>query len=157
MLPVIIKFVKYVEVCTVASFACMHVQFWYWTLCLYTKYTAVMTGSWDMAIEVRHIVYGQWLFLTDPSTRGKLTLPPRAQVDYRAACFCHRTLIDVGYVCSVCLSGELYLPFKSLKNICYINALNVCCSKSTSYVAKWLYAVIWVCFFLGLWSWSGSL
>ncbi|XP_025089262.1 general transcription factor IIH subunit 3-like isoform X2 [Pomacea canaliculata] len=100
--------------------------------------------------EAGLLQYLQWLFLTDPSTRGKLTLPPRAQVDYRAACFCHRTLIDVGYVCSVCLSGELYFPFKSLKSICYINALNVCCSKSTSYVAKWLYAVIWVCFFLGL-------
>ena len=47
----------------------------------------------------------QWLFLPDPTIRSKLTLPPRAQVDYRAACFCHRQLIDIGYVCSVCLSS----------------------------------------------------
>ena len=48
----------------------------------------------------------QWLFLPDPTIRSKLTLPPRAQVDYRAACFCHRQLIDIGYVCSVCLSSK---------------------------------------------------
>ena len=50
----------------------------------------------------------QWLFLPDPSIRSKLTLPPRAQVDYRAACFCHRQLIDIGYVCSVCLSSKCF-------------------------------------------------
>jgi transcription initiation factor TFIIH subunit 3 len=25
-------------------------------------------------------------------------------VDYRASCFCHKTIIDTGYICSVCLS-----------------------------------------------------
>lgn len=48
----------------------------------------------------------QWVFLPDPLVRDKLTLPPKDQVDYRAACFCHRNLIDVGYVCSVCLSSK---------------------------------------------------
>ena len=51
----------------------------------------------------------QWVFLPEPSTRKKLTLPPKVQVDYRAACFCHRNLIDIGYVCSVCLSSEYLL------------------------------------------------
>lgn len=45
-----------------------------------------------------------WLFLPDTSTRGQLGLPTSANVDYRAACFCHRQLVDIGYVCSVCLS-----------------------------------------------------
>ncbi|CAC5377536.1 TFIIH3 [Mytilus coruscus] len=48
--------------------------------------------------------YLLWVFLPDPLERPKLTLPPKVQVDYRAACFCHRNLIDIGYVCSVCLS-----------------------------------------------------
>lgn len=48
----------------------------------------------------------QWVFLPDFEMRSKMTLPPRAQVDYRAACFCHRNLIDIGYVCSVCLSSK---------------------------------------------------
>lgn len=48
--------------------------------------------------------YLLWVFLPDPLERSKLNLPPKVQVDYRAACFCHRNLIDIGYVCSVCLS-----------------------------------------------------
>ncbi|XP_059171936.1 general transcription factor IIH subunit 3-like [Physella acuta] len=57
-----------------------------------------------------------WVFLPDPSTRSKLALPPRAQVDYRAACFCHRNLIDIGYVCSVCLS--IYCTFSPICSTC---------------------------------------
>ena len=25
-------------------------------------------------------------------------------MDFRAACFCHRRIVDVGFVCSICLS-----------------------------------------------------
>lgn len=58
----------------------------------------------------------QWVFLPDPATRLKLVLPPPVKVDYRAACFCHRELIDIGYVCSVCLSSKAkqFLPFHIL-------------------------------------------
>ncbi|KAK0533639.1 RNA polymerase II transcription factor B subunit 4 [Tilletia horrida] len=35
---------------------------------------------------------------------GILRLPTLDSVDFRAACFCHRTVVDVGFVCSVCLS-----------------------------------------------------
>ena len=49
----------------------------------------------------------QWIFLPDRETRSKLNLPKRTAVDFRAACFCHRQLIDVGYVCSVCLSSKI--------------------------------------------------
>ncbi|XP_067007134.1 general transcription factor IIH subunit 3 isoform X2 [Anabrus simplex] len=48
--------------------------------------------------------YLLWVFLPEPTIRSKLVLPPPVEVDYRAACFCHRQLIDIGYVCSVCLS-----------------------------------------------------
>lgn len=50
--------------------------------------------------------YFLWVFLPEPPMRQKLILPPRAPVDYRAACFCHNELIDIGYVCSACLSSE---------------------------------------------------
>ncbi|RDD38097.1 General transcription factor IIH subunit 3 [Trichoplax sp. H2] len=43
-------------------------------------------------------------FLPNQSMRETLILPPKAKVDYRAACFCHRELIEIGYICSVCLS-----------------------------------------------------
>lgn len=60
--------------------------------------------------------YLLWVYLPDPSTRERLTLPPRAQVDYRAACFCHRSLIDIGYVCSVCLS--VFCTFSPICSTC---------------------------------------
>jgi len=60
--------------------------------------------------------YLLWIYLPDPSARTKMALPPRAQVDYRAACFCHRMLIDVGYVCSVCLS--IYCHFSPICSTC---------------------------------------
>lgn len=48
----------------------------------------------------------QWVFLPDSEQRPKLMLPQPTHVDYRAACFCHRNLIEIGYVCSVCLSSK---------------------------------------------------
>lgn len=56
------------------------------------------------------------VFLPDPDVRHKLILPARVQVDYRAACFCHRNLIDIGYVCSVCLS--IFCSFSPICSTC---------------------------------------
>ncbi|KAJ9604405.1 RNA polymerase II transcription factor B subunit 4 [Cladophialophora chaetospira] len=43
--------------------------------------------------------------LPSPSTRSThLILPTRIDVDFRAACFCHRNVVSVGFVCSICLS-----------------------------------------------------
>ncbi|MPC21121.1 General transcription factor IIH subunit 3 [Portunus trituberculatus] len=39
-----------------------------------------------------------------PAIRRKMNAPPPDTVDYRAACFCHRTLVDMASVCSNCLS-----------------------------------------------------
>lgn len=58
--------------------------------------------------EFNFCVVFQWVFLPEPPVRQKLVLPPPVKVDYRAACFCHRELIDIGYVCSVCLSSKLF-------------------------------------------------
>jgi len=53
--------------------------------------------------------YLLWIFLPEVTFRDKLTLPSSSQIDYRAACFCHKQLVDVGFVCSVCLS--IYCQF----------------------------------------------
>lgn len=58
-------------------------------------------------------VFFQWVFLPEPPIRKKLVLPPPVKVDYRAACFCHRQLVDIGYVCSVCLSSK-FSQFSSI-------------------------------------------
>jgi len=62
--------------------------------------------------------YLLWTYLPDPVTRNKMSMPPRSQVDYRAACFCHRQLIDRGYVCSVCLS--IFCDFQAICSTCRV-------------------------------------
>ncbi|XP_062504976.1 general transcription factor IIH subunit 3-like [Corticium candelabrum] len=60
--------------------------------------------------------YLLWVFLPDHSSRQMLTLPPLGHVDYRAACFCHRKLVEIGYVCSVCLS--IFCQFNPICSTC---------------------------------------
>ncbi|KAM8961469.1 general transcription factor IIH subunit 3 [Pelodytes ibericus] len=60
--------------------------------------------------------YLLWVFLPDPDQRSQLNLPPSVHVDYRAACFCHRNLIEIGYVCSVCLS--IFCNFSPICTTC---------------------------------------
>ncbi|XP_071848989.1 general transcription factor IIH subunit 3-like [Apostichopus japonicus] len=61
--------------------------------------------------------YLLWVFLPPPSLRSNLILPPPIQVDYRAACFCHRMLISIGYVCSVCLS--IFCAYSPICSTCH--------------------------------------
>ncbi|KPP62626.1 general transcription factor IIH subunit 3-like, partial [Scleropages formosus] len=60
--------------------------------------------------------YLLWVFLPDANQRSQLVLPPPVHVDYRAACFCHRNLIEIGYVCSVCLS--IFCNFSPICTTC---------------------------------------
>ncbi|XP_020613660.1 general transcription factor IIH subunit 3-like isoform X4 [Orbicella faveolata] len=60
--------------------------------------------------------YLLWVFLPEPSVREQLILPSSVHIDYRAACFCHRRLVDIGFVCSVCLS--IYCQFIPLCLTC---------------------------------------
>ncbi|KAG9316328.1 transcription factor Tfb4 [Chiua virens] len=43
-------------------------------------------------------------FLSPPSIRKTLAVPTQDKIDFRAACFCHKHIVDIGFVCSVCLS-----------------------------------------------------
>jgi len=67
----------------------------------------------------------QMTFLSPPSIRKILAVPTQDRIDFRAACFCHKNIIDVGFVCSVCLSSmclisclsntsDIYKSFASL-------------------------------------------
>ncbi|KAJ2481878.1 RNA polymerase II transcription factor B subunit 4 [Coemansia sp. RSA 2320] len=42
--------------------------------------------------------------LADHYTREILVSPTKEMIDFRATCFCHKRVVDIGYVCSVCLS-----------------------------------------------------
>lgn len=48
--------------------------------------------------------YLSTVFGTDMQSRNFIELPRPAGVDFRASCFCHKKTIDMGYICSVCLS-----------------------------------------------------
>ena len=54
--------------------------------------------------------YLMMAFLPDQTARKSLVSPTQVGVDFRAACFCHRKVVDVGYVCSVCLSIFCEVP-----------------------------------------------
>lgn len=44
------------------------------------------------------------LYLPEPALRSLLLLPPQHSVDLRASCFCHKRPLELGWICSVCLS-----------------------------------------------------
>ncbi|QIW99029.1 hypothetical protein AMS68_004547 [Peltaster fructicola] len=49
--------------------------------------------------------YLMFAYLPDLSARQHLISPGNdSNVDFRAACFCHRRIVDLGFVCSICLS-----------------------------------------------------
>jgi transcription initiation factor TFIIH subunit 3 len=50
--------------------------------------------------------YLMMAFLPDVTARTSLVIPSAGGVDFRAACFCHRNVVDIGFVCSVCLSSK---------------------------------------------------
>ena len=51
-------------------------------------------------------------FLPAPSMRRTLAVPNQDKIDFRAACFCHKTIVDIGFVCSVCLSS-IYVSYST--------------------------------------------
>ncbi|KAJ1976823.1 RNA polymerase II transcription factor B subunit 4 [Dimargaris xerosporica] len=55
-------------------------------------------------------------FLTDTVSRQILVAPQQRRVDFRAACFCHKKVVDIGYVCSVCLS--IFCAFSPVCSTC---------------------------------------
>ena len=63
-------------------------------------------------------------FLPDQRARAHLVAPTQEVVDFRAACFCHRDVVDVGFVCSICLSSMYDLVsleyFTGPNNICAV-------------------------------------
>lgn len=52
--------------------------------------------------------------LPSPATRPYLHSPTLISIDFRAACFCHRNVISLGYVCSICLSIFCDLSLQTL-------------------------------------------
>lgn len=64
------------------------------------------SGQEASAIDLRSALVQTLLttYLPSRSMRSSMNLPTLEEIDFRAACFCHRKIVDVGYICSVCLS-----------------------------------------------------
>lgn len=63
-----------------------------------------------------NLEYLLWIFLPSTTLRETLLLPERRKATHRAACFCHKNIIDIGYVCSVCLS--IFCTFSPICSSC---------------------------------------
>jgi transcription initiation factor TFIIH subunit 3 len=81
----------------------------------FLQQAADATGGVYMALG--HEIHGllqvlMMAYLPDSTARKTLVTAGETEgVDFRAACFCHRNVVDLGYVCSVCLSSMFFLPF----------------------------------------------
>lgn len=62
-------------------------------------------------------------FLPPPAIRQLIAVPTQDRVDFRAACFCHKRIVEIGFVCSVCLSSA-YLPPRILRRNYRISVLS---------------------------------
>ncbi|KAI0469403.1 TFIIH subunit Tfb4/p34 [Xylaria cf. heliscus] len=95
-----------------AVFAASHARIPVDTLSLYDAPTflqqaAFITGGifLSAAANPRGLLsYLMFGFLADADARSALVTPSMDSVDFRAACFCHRDVVDTAFVCSICLS-----------------------------------------------------
>ncbi|OCB89375.1 Tfb4-domain-containing protein [Sanghuangporus baumii] len=73
---------------------------------VFLQQAAHLTGGSYIYLERRDAFLQHLLmtFLPTPSMRKLIAVPTQDRIDFRAACFCHKTIVDIGFVCSVCLS-----------------------------------------------------
>ncbi|CZT25030.1 related to basic transcription factor 2 (35 kd SU) [Ramularia collo-cygni] len=76
---------------------------------VFLQQAADATGGIYMALDetsrAGFLQYLMFAYLPDQTARNHLIMPGESEgVDFRAACFCHRRVVDVGFVCSICLS-----------------------------------------------------
>jgi transcription initiation factor TFIIH subunit 3 len=71
----------------------------------------ITRGTFLAASEPRGLLqYLMTAFMPEGEARAALVAPRHHTVDFRAACFCHRKVVDMGYVCSVCLGIFCEVP-----------------------------------------------
>jgi transcription initiation factor TFIIH subunit 3 len=82
-----------------------------WEESSYLQQAADLTGGIYIRIPepAALLQFLLWVFLPDVQCRSLLSLPVTSTIDYRASCFCHHKLVDVGFVCSVCLASNYYI------------------------------------------------
>ncbi|KJA20721.1 hypothetical protein HYPSUDRAFT_118008, partial [Hypholoma sublateritium FD-334 SS-4] len=73
---------------------------------VFLQQAAHLTGGAYLFLDRRDALlqYLIMAFLPPAATRKVLAVPTQDKIDFRAACFCHKNIVDIGFVCSVCLS-----------------------------------------------------
>ncbi|PVG01200.1 Tfb4-domain-containing protein [Serendipita vermifera] len=73
---------------------------------VFLQQAAHLTGGSYINVQQREALlqYLMTCFLSPPPLRRLMAVPTEDKVDFRAACFCHKTIVDIGFICSVCLS-----------------------------------------------------
>lgn len=105
---------KYIEIMN-AIFACQRMSIPIDVLKLagdqvFLQQAADTTNGIYMSLDSRVaraglLQYLMFTYLPDQSARNHLIVPGEGEgVDFRAACFCHKKVVDIGFVCSICLS-----------------------------------------------------
>ncbi|CAM9220942.1 unnamed protein product [Choristocarpus tenellus] len=96
---------------------------------IFLQQAAYLTGGLYLQCREPGIVeYLIATFLPSQSCRKYLKLRKQRTVDFRAACFCHKRVVDIAYVCSVCLS--VFCEFSPVCSTCGTRAWPKKASKS---------------------------
>lgn len=69
--------------------------------CSITNGIYVQLPASDQRALLTHLLL---TFITDINSRNHLILPAQSNIDFRATCFCHRTVVETAMVCPVCLA-----------------------------------------------------
>ncbi|KAF5380496.1 hypothetical protein D9615_004577 [Tricholomella constricta] len=91
---------------------------------VFLQQAAHLTGGSYIFLERRDALL-QYLimsFLSPPSIRKVLSVPTQDRIDFRAACFCHKNIVDIGFYSvnpfpSVQLVGKTKFPMKTLQRL----------------------------------------
>lgn len=115
----------FVWACTNYGWASSRLDVAYGTAALKTECTRTMichqrcSGVNVVALQAAHMTNGMYLQPKNPNallqylsscfaasvpTRTMMEMPKPKGASFKATCFCHANAVDVGYVCSVCLS-----------------------------------------------------
>ncbi|KAG8981538.1 RNA polymerase II transcription factor B subunit 4 [Tulasnella sp. JGI-2019a] len=78
---------------------------------VFLQQASYLTGGSYIHMERRDALlqYLMMCFLPPSSLSGILATPTQDKIEFRAACFCHKNIVDIGFVCSVCLSSGSYM------------------------------------------------
>jgi transcription initiation factor TFIIH subunit 3 len=76
------------------------------------KQSASITSGWYINLKsISEVIPTLLNFPAELSSSAQsiLNCPKQEVIDFRGSCYCHGKVVDLGYVCSVCLSGNIII------------------------------------------------